>query len=479
MAAACSDSSPGAGPSFESDAGSTPPVSDAGTTLGPDATSDAYGPSDGGVSTDAKTSPDGDASATFPCGTAPMGAAPPLSVPTGGKTYYVSPTGNDSHDGLSSSTPFQTLQHGADTAQAGDTVLVMDGTYTNSGTNDVVDIKSSGTASAWIVFSNAPGAHPLISFNGWSGFNITGSYVAVDGFEIQGDRTAITLAQAESYQTSGQYPASANGAGIMAGSFSLNTGPNHLIIRNNKIHDCTEVGIQVMACDYVTIEYNETYLNAYWSPYGGSGISLAVALGIDNSTASKNFIRNNVSHDNEEFVLETACNNKICDGNGIIVDTNNRNAYAGRTLVTNNLVYGNGGSGMHSVGSDHVDFVNNTATMNNHSPAINEGQIFQDISSDVNIFNNVMWAFPGKPVNGLGTYDYNIYFNGTAVNQGAHDVVANPMFENAACDDFRLLPGSPGVGTGSSHLAPIIDLLNVPRPQADGFDRGAYQLPSP
>ncbi len=413
---------------------------------------------------------------SFPCGTAPTGVAPPLSVPTGGKTYYVSPMGSDSNNGLSTSSPFQTLQQGANTAKAGDTVLAMSGTYTNSGTNDVVDIKTSGTASAWIVFAAAPGAHPLVSFNGWAGFNITGSYVAIDGFEIQGDRTAITQAQAVSYQTSGQYPASANGGGIVAGSFAANTGPNHLIIRNNRIHDCTEVGIEVMACDYVTIEYNETYLNAYWSPYGGSGISFAVALGIDGSTATKNFIRNNVSHDNEEFVLETACNDKICDGNGIIVDTNNRNSYSGRTLVTNNLVYGNGGSGIHSYDSDHIDMVNNTAYMNNHSPAINEGQIFGQSATDINIINNVMWAFSGKPVNGQGTYDYNLYFNGTPMNQGAHDVVANPMFENAACDDFRLLAGSPGIGTGTSMLAPTTDLLNATRP-AGAITRGAYQLP--
>src|ERR1700722_4923466 len=124
--------------------------------------------------------------------------------------------GRDAKKGLAIWITFQTLQQGANTAKAGDTVLAMSGTYTNSGTNDVVDIKSSGTASAWIVFAAAPGAHPLVSFNGGAGFNSSGSYVAIDGFEIQGDRTAVTQAQAVSYQTSGQSPASANGGGIVA-----------------------------------------------------------------------------------------------------------------------------------------------------------------------------------------------------------------------------------------------------------------------
>src|ERR1700722_6087796 len=237
MAAACGSSSPNGGTSAGPEGG-TAPGSDSGTGLqsdagaspdgdpgpAPDAAGDAPPALDGTASGDGSVG-------TFPCGTAPQGAAPPLSVPTGGKTYYVSPSGKDSNDGLSTTTAFQSLQQGATTAQAGDTVLVMDGTYTNTGTNDVVDIEHSGTATAWIVFAAAPGAHPLVTFNGWSAFNITGSYVAVDGFEIQGDRTAITMAQAQSYQTGGQYPASANGSGIIAGSFSLNKGPNHIIIR--------------------------------------------------------------------------------------------------------------------------------------------------------------------------------------------------------------------------------------------------------
>jgi hypothetical protein len=48
--------------------------------------------------------------------------------PTTNNTYYVATTGNDTNPGTQSQ-PWRTIQHAADTAQAGDTVIVKAGTY--------------------------------------------------------------------------------------------------------------------------------------------------------------------------------------------------------------------------------------------------------------------------------------------------------------------------------------------------------------
>jgi len=70
-----------------------------------------------------------------------------LSSPSGGgHAYYVSPTGSDSSSGTSSA-PFQTINHAASIAGAGDVVTIEDGTYDES-----VTVTGSGTASAPIVF---------------------------------------------------------------------------------------------------------------------------------------------------------------------------------------------------------------------------------------------------------------------------------------------------------------------------------------
>ena len=88
-------------------------------------------------------------------------------------TYYVSSEiGSDNNAGTSAAAPFATLQVAADHTVPGDTVLVMNGTYSDGG-NDVLTITTSGTAGAPITFEAAPGATPLIDSQGaWQGIDI-------------------------------------------------------------------------------------------------------------------------------------------------------------------------------------------------------------------------------------------------------------------------------------------------------------------
>ena len=181
-------------------------------------------------------------------------------------------------------------------------------------------------------------------------------------------------------------------------------------------------------------------------------------------------------------MLETSCNNMICDGNGIIVDTNNIRLPRPYPRREQSGVRQRRIRCMRSTATMSI-FVNNTTVQrNNHSPAINEGQIAAlYLSNDGNILNNVMWAFTGKQVNGDGNYDYNLYFNGTPVNQGPHDVVANPMFANASCDDFRLLAGLSR--HRHRHQQSCAGHRLAQRESSErrcaGYDRGAYEFPSP
>src|SRR5690348_4719903 len=72
--------------------------------------------------------------------------------------YYVSPTGpgtgtpDCTHDSPCA------LSYGAATAAAGDTVVLLDGTYANRPLTPA----KSGTASAWITFQADPGAVPIL-----------------------------------------------------------------------------------------------------------------------------------------------------------------------------------------------------------------------------------------------------------------------------------------------------------------------------
>src|SRR5688572_10857822 len=111
-----------------------------------------------------------------------------LTVNCFAATYYVSPSGNNSSDGLSVATPWLTLQHASNTVVAGDSVIVLPGTY--SGFYQT----TSGTAGQPIVFSAQPGVLinlPNATTN--DGINLEGaSYIVIDGFHLYGlPRTGI------------------------------------------------------------------------------------------------------------------------------------------------------------------------------------------------------------------------------------------------------------------------------------------------
>jgi hypothetical protein len=84
-------------------------------------------------------------------------------------TYYVSSViGSDKNAGTSATVPLASLQTAANLVKPGDTVLVMNGTYTAQYYGDALDITTSGTASAPITFAAAPGQNPVIdSSGGW------------------------------------------------------------------------------------------------------------------------------------------------------------------------------------------------------------------------------------------------------------------------------------------------------------------------
>jgi hypothetical protein len=99
----------------------------------------------------------------------------------------VAPDGADSNSG-SRAAPFLTIQHGADLAEAGDTVIVRPGRYTGGGR--IVTIERSGAPDGWITFrSESTGAAIL---DGRDGQSLVGwyfgpgvGYIRVEGFEIR------------------------------------------------------------------------------------------------------------------------------------------------------------------------------------------------------------------------------------------------------------------------------------------------------
>lgn len=426
----------------------------------------------------------------------PKNPITPIPPSTTSATYYVSPLGNDANNGLTQESPLLTLTKASQSTKPGDLVYFMNGTFII--TKDM-SILVNGLADKYITYKALAGAKPkfFISGNVWNSLRINASYIKIEGIEFEGDNANLTYADAfNAYNV-------ANGGGSSTGVYNCNgimvggpkaesKFPHHVEVRNCIIHDFSGGGLGAIQADYITFEGNTVYNNAWYTMYGASGISILTPFNLDTSTGIKNIIRNNKSYNNKT-TIPWISTKKLSDGNGIIIDVNNRTYgattgsgyYTGRTLVENNISYNNGGSGIHTFDAQHVDILNNTA-YNNAQVIVDKADIYANWATDVKIMNNIMYAKNGGKVNLTNNsggpnvvYANNIYFNGTVNVMGTNDKVADPKFISLSIDpfiaNFQLQSSSPAINAGSSTVFSAKDILGIARPKGTAPDCGAYE----
>jgi parallel beta-helix repeat protein len=423
-------------------------------------------------------------------------------VPTQATNYYVAATTGTNttanSTGLSPTRPFATIQYAADRTLPGDTVFIRAGTYVNGPTGaNLVTLRRSGTPSSWIVYRNYPGERPLLQFNNWNAITMLdgASYIEISGLRVQGNNRNVNLTDAIN-QPGGCAAGGVgapnpifNGNGIsVEGRSNISTAhPHHIRIVSNEVFECGTVGISAIQADYITIENNLVYNNSWYTIYGGSGISVLSSWNYDNTTGYRTIVTNNRSFGNRLYVPWFSAGRcmGIFDGNGIIIDSNRLLGYTGRTLVANNLVVNNGGSGIHAFSSDHVDIIHNTAYHNEQSPEVNDGEIFTNRTTDGLIQNNILCADASNVLNtnynSLNvTHLNNLFFGGTAVAVlGTAYVRADPQFVNPTTDwataNFQLRSTSPALDKGLTTPLLPTDLLYRPRVVGASADIGAYE----
>jgi parallel beta-helix repeat protein len=399
---------------------------------------------------------------------------------TPGITYYVDASiGNDNNSGTTETSPLKTISKATEKVTPGDTVLVKNGTYNEP---YGVNMRTSGSSSAWITFKAYPNHKPFVTSSQWYTFCIDQkSYIEINGFEITNTPQTPTDTK--------------DGAGD--GILTKNNS-HHIRLLNNKIHGAGGGGIATVSADYITIEGNIIYDNTKRSNLGQSAISLYELYNYDTASGYHNFIRKNFIYDNENLrpFKYYGDGTEITDGNGIIIDDskNTQNpstnphylqAYNGSTLIENNIIFDNGGRGIHVFLSDNVIAVNNTLYQNNTTSTIS-GELTALSSGNVKFYNNSVYARAGKLANAINSislniiFSYNIYYNytGTLI-LGSNDKTADPKYINPSFDpavaNFHLQSTSPAINTGTSTSAPTTDFDGKARPSGAGYDRGAYE----
>lgn len=341
---------------------------------------------------------------------------------------YVGPNGSDSrstNQAKNRNTPFRTIGRGFSAASPGDVVTVLDGRY-----NGLNYLQGSGQRNAPITL-RAENQHGAVVVGSIQSDGI--SWVTIDGFDVSNrlpDRSFGTK-------------------GIRI------DGSHHITIRNCRVHECRGGGINCDQCDWLLIEWNLVFSNAFWEPGQHSGISVFQPRYLaDDTRANGIIIRNNTCFSNQNM-LNNPLFGRPTDGNGIVCDDfrnlnpgGNGVLYDRLTLVSNNLCFLNGGGGIHCYRANRVNIINNTCFKNLRSFDFG-GEVSLSESLRCSVFNNIMFARDGKNValefDSSRTYwNYNVMHNGPlfGVNAGPATIFQNPNFKFGT---LRIRGSSPAI----------------------------------
>jgi hypothetical protein len=455
-----------------------------------------------------------------------------LSWIASAKEWHVAGSGNDSNDGKTPETAFRSLQKAEGIVQPGDVVWVGNGIYTNSnksGGGAVLNITCSGKTDAWITWKARPGHQPEVRPIGWCGIQISGSYHIIDGLIVKGSNDSIALihGQEDAKKATPDPYFNTNGIFVNGRTKPADQKPHNVMIRNCTVCKCAGGGIVGIEMDYLTVEDCKVYDNAWFMRYGGSGITTLNNWAYDDAPGYHIIIQRNFVWNNKTMVAWEKIG-KLSDGNGILLDVTDQNRqgatnpnadavvkpatntiststssdqanspapdkpkaaekpkrpeWKGRALIANNLSAYNGGSGIHTFRTKHVDIINNTTYCNGQ--IVDYQELFPNNSEDIVILNNIIVPRPGGKVtsNNKNTnirWDYNLYPIAQNIFKGEHDLVADPKFMDIQLDitkgNFKLSRGSQAMNSGTDEVSQPTDIIGNNRPKGKRRDRGAFE----
>jgi len=443
----------------------------------------------------------------------PLIVAPPI-IST--KIYYVATTGDDSRTpnaAKNPATPWKTIQKAANNMVAGDTVIISGGTYAEKIT---IPVACNGTAAAPTVFRNKPGDSVKVD-----GGNTGAVY---EGLVTLAGSKFITLKGmgAQNFNWFGFNVSNANDI-IIDSCFTYNTfasgiycnNVTNLTITNNNIRKAcqrptretngngTQEDISVVNTSNFLISKNEVWDSTVPGTAGGEGID--AKGGSHDGEISNNYVHDIVplgiyidAGSGEEYNIRLF-NNRVFRTAGFSV-AGELGGHARDIYIYNNVIKESTSSGLvfQSVGNGkftNVYVVNNTFYNN----CVNTPQTFlgdignystNTANSNIVIKNNILYN--NTPA---GRYLFSMWYNILSShvisnnafyvfkpsNNGANsfntsnltaaDILTDPLFANAANDNFTLQATSPVINKGVPIALPSSATLMFTK-DFNGRDRG-------
>ena len=393
--------------------------------------------------------------------------------------YYVSVNGSDNSNGLSTNTAFATLEHASNIVSAGDTVLVLSGTYTG------FDIRTTGTSTQPIVFKALSDDVTINQHNPITndGINIEGAdWIDVDGFNvINQPRAGIRIVVSDFVKIKNNTCTNNYKWGIFTGF------TNDILIESNSCsYSQDEHGIYVSnSSDRPIIINNHSFNN------NGCGIHMNgdISMGGD-GIISDAIVAGNIIHDNG-----------FGGGSAINMDC------VQDSKIFNNVLYNNHATGIAMYKIDGAEGSKNNKVFNNTIVHPVDGRwavLVVGGSTGNTVYNNILinhHSFRGSisidPSSTQGfVSDYNLLVDRLSNDDGnsnmsltswkvlgydAHSQIVMPesqLFVNHNNGDFHLLPSSQPINIGTVLVSSVVafDLEGVARPQGSGYDIGAYEF---
>ena len=427
----------------------------------------------------------------------------PTLIPTvtasGPRTYFVDNNlGSDSNPGTQAR-PLYTIQMAANMTHAGDTVIVLAGTY-----NERVYIAKSGASGASITYQ-AQGQVVM------QGFTIKANYIGIKGFEITNtpddDQEGFgVFVQGGDCDIEDNYVYFATRGGIQ-----LNAASDHCTVRNNRLYRDSQFGIGVAGLDHL-IEGNEIWDSIQYHPKWLNPPGWVDADGI-RFFGSGHILRGNYIHDisykdplninphidcfqtfsdaNHKAASNVTIEQNRCDNDELAKSigqggTGFTMEGASKIMIRNNVI--NAFVDVFLQNCDGVSILNNTLIGNTmQDPAYYPVGISLNQTSGVVIQNNILYDQPdnviyvkgNQPISGKNMVfrDDGRPVSTTDTYNPVNDLWGiDPMFVAPATNDYHLQSGSPAIDAGLN-LGSLVpdDFDGVSRPQTAGYDIGAYE----
>lgn len=308
----------------------------------------------------------------------PLLAALALAPVADAATIYVAPEGKA--DAACTREAPCTLTYAAENAKAGDTVLLMDGTY-----HEQLLVKNSGNSSAWLTFKADECATPIIEGKGEEPENDDAAIEQPTGV----GSSVATYLKFEGLVSRWWNTGFGNGW-----TDQKPTSNGHWDIKYCISDGNGRVGFTMYSTEGIRIQNSIAAHNGSSSLHSwSSGISFFQIAGSDNAVVGS-------------LSFENIDTEKHTDGNGFIADEDSNNV-----LFQNNIAFGNGGSCLRVTKSDDTKFINNTCFHNGQDLKTDNprdpGEVYLTVEQD-----------DGHHVGTSGTYKNNIFIS-TGTGPGA------------------------------------------------------------